>query len=97
MILAEMGIAKKSAAALNLQPQYSSDFLSFSLLQREIDEKCLRKAPGQFNQVDELDEILDELSGAEFLQYWISEWWAGIAHRLMIFESLMPPRLMLKI
>jgi hypothetical protein len=49
MILAEMGIATKSAAALNLQPQYSSDFLSFSLLQREIDEKCLRKAPGQFN------------------------------------------------
>ena len=68
MILEEMGIAKKSAA-LNLKPQYSSDFLSFSVLQKEIDEKCLRKAPGQFNQVDESDEILDELLGADFFQF----------------------------
>jgi hypothetical protein len=68
MILSEMGIAKKPAA-LNLKPQYSSDFLSFSVLQREIDEKCLRKAPGQFNQVDEADEILDEIYGAEPFQF----------------------------
>jgi len=68
MILSEMGITNKSAD-LNLKPFYSSDDISFSVLQREIDEKCLRKAPGHFTQVDEADELLDELYEANFLQY----------------------------
>lgn len=58
MILAEMGIAKKQPAqSLNLKPQFSSDFISFSDLQKEIDDKCLRSG----YQVDEASEILEEL------------------------------------
>jgi len=37
MILAEMGIAQNSVETLGLAPQFSSDFMSFSDLQKEID------------------------------------------------------------
>jgi len=44
--------------ALELTPQYTSDFISFTNLQREIDEQCLRPA-GQINH-DEAAQILDD-------------------------------------
>lgn len=43
MILAEMGIGQNSAENLGLKPQFSSDFMSFSEIQKEIDQKCLRQ------------------------------------------------------
>ena len=62
--MAEMGIQKTikqmpQTQQLDLLPQYSSDFISFSNLQKEIDEKCLR--PNQLGtKVDEVAEILED-------------------------------------
>lgn len=45
LIMAELGIEKvptHQLQALDLNAQYSSDFISFTNLQREIDEQCLR-------------------------------------------------------
>jgi hypothetical protein len=65
MILAEMGISQNSTDNLGLKPQFSSDFMSFSDLQKEIDEKCLRQPSDEFTQVDEAAEILDEIYGSQ--------------------------------
>jgi len=65
MILAEMGIIQSPAQTLGLKPQFSSDFISFSDLQKEIDEKCLRQPSSEFTQVDEAAEILDEIFGSQ--------------------------------
>ena len=46
LIMAELGIQKvpqgSQMQALDLNAQFSSDFISFTNLQREIDEQCLR-------------------------------------------------------
>lgn len=49
MIMNQLEVQPKQEV-LTLQPQFSSDFLSFSSLQKEIDETCLGKQFSLNNQ-----------------------------------------------
>ena len=67
LIMAELGIQKvpqsSQMQALDLNAQFSSDFISFTNLQREIDEQCLRPL-GQ-EQSDEVSQILDDMASSQ--------------------------------